>query len=247
MKYILLVFLNISALNSFSQKISLQDIEGIWVENLSQADYKIINRDSMLSIGLVGSEMIVFRKDKIGFVDRNNSELLKSFRQKLGHFDSSEVRLVNYPLPDSLIHLVHPEQKNENDYFYWAGTLCNLGLDEVPTIEGSQFELINANVFGFTKVTNLPNIYLSALYNQSIKDKRNYCEEFLRKEIKLTKAKSIIYSQPNQPTKMYLIKGDPVEIVTKKGHWLQIRYFTEKNGIWTGKTIEGWVKQSDVE
>lgn len=82
MKYTFVILLNLSVLNSFSQKISLQDVEGIWVANLSESDYKIINRDSMISIGLVGSEMIVFRKDKIGFIDRNGPELLRSFRKK---------------------------------------------------------------------------------------------------------------------------------------------------------------------
>lgn len=247
MKYILIIFFNLSVSNSFGQRISLQDIKGIWVGNLSLSDYKIIKQDTMLSIGLIGSEMIVFRKDKIGFLDKNNPELLRHFRKGLDNFDSSEVRLVNYILPDYLTYLVQMEQKNKNDYFYWDGILCHLALDELPVITGTQFELINANVFGFTKVNNLPNTYLNALYIQSIKDKKNYCKEFLGKDIKLINGKSIIYTQPNKPSKMYLIKGDPVEIITKKVGWLKIKFYPEQNGIWTKKTIEGWIKQSDLE
>ena len=46
---------------------------------------------------------------------------------------------------------------------------------------------------------------------------------------------------------MYLIKGDPIEIVEEQGDWLRIIYYPEKNGEWTGKTIEGWIRKSDVE
>ena len=56
--------------------------------------------------------------------------------------------------------------------------------------------------------------------------------------VKVTK--SIIYCTPNKPTKMYLLKGDVVEILQEKDDWLQIRYYGKK-------TIEGWIKKSDVE
>jgi SH3-like domain-containing protein len=46
---------------------------------------------------------------------------------------------------------------------------------------------------------------------------------------------------------MYLLKNDPVEIIEEKDNWLKIKYYPEKNGEWTGKTIEGWIKKSDVE
>ena len=52
--------------------------------------------------------------------------------------------------------------------------------------------------------------------------------------------KSIIYKTPNIPTKMYLIRGNEVEVLEQKGNWLRIRYYGKK-------TIEGWVKKEDVE
>jgi len=39
---------------------------------------------------------------------------------------------------------------------------------------------------------------------------------------------------------MYLLKGDVVEILQEKDDWLQIRYYGNK-------TIEDWIKKSDVE
>lgn len=70
----------------------------------------------------------------------------------------------------------------------------------------------------------------------------------LNKKFKtIKKSKSIIFSSINSPTKMYLLKNDPVEIIEAKDNWLKIKYYPEKNGEWTGKTIEGWIKKSDVE
>jgi hypothetical protein len=67
----------------------------------------------------------------------------------------------------------------------------------------------------------------------------------IKKHIKSSKA--IIYSQPDIPTKMYLIKGDVVEILEEKGDWLRINYYPEKDGKETGKTIEGWIRKTDME
>jgi hypothetical protein len=52
--------------------------------------------------------------------------------------------------------------------------------------------------------------------------------------------KSFIYKEPNVKTKIYLIKGDEVKIVKEENGFLKIFYFGKK-------TIEGWIKKSDVE
>jgi len=39
---------------------------------------------------------------------------------------------------------------------------------------------------------------------------------------------------------MYLLKNDEVEVLEEKEDWLRIRYYGKK-------TIEGWIKKSDVE
>ncbi|MDI9866835.1 SH3 domain-containing protein [Flectobacillus sp. DC10W] len=55
-----------------------------------------------------------------------------------------------------------------------------------------------------------------------------------------TSNKTFIYSSSKVPTKMYLIKGDEVEVLEEQGEWLKIRYYGKK-------TIEGWIKRSDVD
>ena len=57
---------------------------------------------------------------------------------------------------------------------------------------------------------------------------------------KIIVSKATIYITPNTSSKMYLLKGDVVEILQEKDDWLQIRYYGKK-------TIEGWIKKSDVE
>lgn len=58
---------------------------------------------------------------------------------------------------------------------------------------------------------------------------------------KVSKYKSIIFQQADAlPTKMYLINGDDIEVLEEKGDWFNIRYYGKK-------TIEGWIKKSDVE
>jgi hypothetical protein len=57
---------------------------------------------------------------------------------------------------------------------------------------------------------------------------------------KVTSLKTYINSLINKSTNMYLIKDDEVEIIEEKENWLHIRYYGKK-------TIEGWIKKSDVE
>jgi hypothetical protein len=57
---------------------------------------------------------------------------------------------------------------------------------------------------------------------------------------KVSSEKSIIYSKPGNPTKMYLIKGDIVKVLEEKYGWLKIEY----EG---AKLVTGWIKREDTE
>jgi hypothetical protein len=57
---------------------------------------------------------------------------------------------------------------------------------------------------------------------------------------KINNAKSIIHSTSMKLTKTYLIKGDEVEIIEEKEDWLKIRFYGKK-------TIEGWIKKTDIK
>jgi hypothetical protein len=92
----------------------------------------------------------------------------------------------------------------------------------------------------YKKIKALPEKVTKYLKNKEIKIFAS-----IRKHIKSNKA--MIYSQPDIPTQMYLIKGDVVEILEEKGDWLRINYYPEKDGKETERTIEGWIKKTDME
>ena len=81
-------------------------------------------------------------------------------------------------------------------------------------------------------------------YNRILNPSRNILDFY--KKVALERFKKIsfekikIFLTPDFDSKMYLLKGDEVEILQEKDDWLQIRYYGKK-------TIEGWIKKSDVE
>jgi len=90
----------------------------------------------------------------------------------------------------------------------------------------------------YKRIKQLPSKLEAVLKSKNIIINSTIKEDKAKYLVKVTK--SIIYSTPNKPTKMYLLKGDVVEILQEKDDWLQIRYYGKK-------TIEGWIKKSDVE
>lgn len=62
----------------------------------------------------------------------------------------------------------------------------------------------------------------------------------------ISKTKSIIYNKPGKKTKTYLVRGDIIEKLDnvrediRSLQWLHVRYYGKR-------TIEGWIKKSDVE
>lgn len=228
---------------SIAQKVKLSDLKGTWVSGLRESSFIVFVNDSMMGLGFSNLSDVYINYSKVGFIDRNNQSLIGAYKKNFNILPNEEVRMVNFDVPEDMNIEIMTEQKNENDYFYYDGTLCYLGIEpeDVPSKVGSRFELINSNVFVYNKVERLPNEYLRALYKKGKKDNKDYLKNFFNmdfKEIKIPK--SIIHSAPNQPTKMYLIKGDEVEFLEEQGEWYKIRFYGKK-------TIEGWVRKSDVE
>ena len=115
-------------------------------------------------------------------------------------------------------------------------------------VKNNVLELYNSNFFYYEKVEKIPNNLVLALSVISKKIKRDLLKEHLDNDyLIIKKSKSLIYKTSKQPTKMYLLKNDPVEVLEEKDNWIKIKYYPEKNGEWTGKTIEGWIKKTDVE
>jgi hypothetical protein len=60
---------------------------------------------------------------------------------------------------------------------------------------------------------------------------------FPHKEISSNRA--TIYSEPEKPTRMYLIKGDIVTVLEEKEGWLRIEYEGKK-------LVTGWIQKKDI-
>lgn len=61
-------------------------------------------------------------------------------------------------------------------------------------------------------------------------------------EVQITSEKSNIYTLPNpkKATKMYLVKGDLVRLLSYRDGWFEFLYKTR-----SGKGIRGWIPASD--
>ena len=92
----------------------------------------------------------------------------------------------------------------------------------------------------YTKIKQIPTTVL-----RNLKKKPKYWKTYLdfmgtvEKTIAVPKASIFKNPAVTQPTKMYLIKGDKVEILSQDGQWVKIRYYGKA-------TIEGWLRIDDI-
>lgn len=96
----------------------------------------------------------------------------------------------------------------------------------------------------YEKIEKLPQVALKKLYQHSQTNKRNYIREFLDIGVReITAKKTYIYKERggNNRTKMYLVKGDIIEVISAYPKRVNFRYQTAK-----GKMITGWLNVGDV-
>ncbi len=135
--------------------------------------------------------------------------------------------------------------KELSPYLVRQFTYNGLGTDgEMEKVDGYPNFIGFVNGRGqweiYNQIPYIPIHVLVALKKNNPKD-YEFLIKFLDIDFKtITVQKSIIHSAPNQPTQMYLIKGDEVEFLEEQGEWYKIRFYGKK-------TIEGWIRKSDVE
>jgi hypothetical protein len=231
---------------------SLKDFEGIWKfipsENSSDTSFTsidVISNKKRLNIFYWhDSKSLSLNYDMIGFVAKD-----KMFN-RLSDLVDDGFRMFSFnPNPfapnDSIKYL-----KGGGRYFL---ALYN-GIAGEELFDPPAKGFPNYFTFNFNgreneyhrQIHHIPNQIISALCRN--KAEKIKVEVFLNIKYGIVKTtKSFLTKAPNQTTKMYLLKNDPVEVIEEKDNWLKIKYYPEKNGEWTGKTIEGWIKKSDVE
>lgn len=199
-------------------------LKGIWKGEISsepqqnQTYYDIMKQPNLLSISLENNKVLSIGEGLVGFTYKQKDTISSEELYAIGPFFCICIS------KGSILECNYPNFDWTDSSYYFSGT----------------------DVFEYYKINALPIeiiLQLSRLSNQSTK---NYLNYYLDLDFRYLKSKSTIFSKPHQPTKMYLIQDDPVEVVAEKDGWLQIKYYPEKNGEWTGKTIEGWIRKSDV-
>jgi len=231
---------------------NLKDFQGIWKFNPPEAGYdsmyKIIKQNLMIEFEYsVKSKKIRIDKSPtvIGFHD-NDKDLaklsdLRNMGQQMYFFES------NINAPNDSIKYHRANRPN-----------CSTAFDDIEMVD---YEPTNDTVqnkpnyicFNFNghdcecwqQASNLPNYIVRALKQNS--EDWQKAQQLLPQDYMVVRVpKAIINSKPDMPTHIYLLKYDVVEIIEKKGEWLRIKYYIEKNNKDTGKTIEGWIKKSNV-
>ena len=204
---------------------NVSDLNGIWSNVIDDSSYTIFKN----------GKSILFT-----FNSRNNFYHEKDFNP-FSFYGVEKYGFVSNK--DSLLR-VSPFCYSDKDLFSWGGAVIEFEFDNIHQI-GGVIELIGGKVNIYRREKNLPSFFFKYLYYQGKKDKQNYLKEFLNMIMgEIIVSKSIVYYVPNYPSKQYLIKNDEVEILEEKlvkgTSWLKIRYYGSK-------TIEGWIKKTDVE
>jgi hypothetical protein len=184
-------------------------------------------------------ERIIESKNQIGWDEENGFKIIK-YNGFTGAFD---LKLDNLSI-NSFLEVHYWPQKNCNRKSFQISTYHDrftLGDRETNLYSNNKPE----NGFNIIRIPteNLKTNYLEiSLGNCDIDEEWILKWRIIKKEVfkKIKYEKVKLNLSQSQPTKMYLVKGDEVEIVEEKGDWVKIRYYGKK-------VIEGWIKKSDVE
>jgi hypothetical protein len=122
--------------------------------------------------------------------------------------------------------------KYDKSYFLIYGTDIHSKYDDFDAIE-----LEGPKFFMYGKISKLNRRLEKNLQEQSPDVFAEYLTVTFQK--KIIAAKSIIYSEPDTPTKMYLIKGDVVTVLEEQNGWIKVEYEGKK-------PVTGWIKNQDV-
>ena len=240
---ILFYFMVFSNIEVFSQneEIQINDLNGIWKNSIDTVQYVFFKNGRTLSVSYEEIDPITNSKmqDPFYFIGVSSYCFIDKIDILKNVNDSSIINSLE-GIKDPDLKYCKDHGNSGKSYFYWDGP-ARFDYDKNKDL-GDALELENErNVFFYRKVKKIPSIIYKELYKQSQKDKHDYLKEFLDMDFReITVMKSIINSSPSVPSKQYVIRGDIIEIIDRKDQWLKIRYYGSK-------TIEGWIKKSDVE
>ena len=229
MKRFVLIGCLFSAIITSAQSTWLECMQGVWkiYREDNTTVFNINKSFNSLTIGYdANGESISISETVFGFLDYNPN-------------DSGRVHYSDLKPEGSYYVELFPGDMNADSVFrsqYFLTPDYGDCDDEGMYIHAHRY------IIESVRLQHLPSRAMRYLYEEGIKDNRNYILEYLEKQAAQVKAeKSIIYSNPETPTKMYLIKGDVITILEEQEGFYRMEYETAK-----GELITGWVKKEDV-
>lgn len=208
---IILIFASniLVAQNSFKGKLA--DFQGIWINTSEDEEV---------------TTYWVIKNDSLKEVSITNLGNIYKTQNLIGFSDHNDLENIR---DDSFFSKI----KNEGSFFYLISKLKNgrYGLIgyRVAEVDNNSITITGTNPITYLRIKDLP-INIKKYFVSENKTTRQ-----------ISVSKTSIYSSisPLILTKMYLLKGDEVEVLKEKSEWLNIRYYGKKN-------IEGWIKKEDV-
>lgn len=236
---LLIIYCILSGTDVFSQSLQ-QYLNGIWRMECCDTDYWIIYKNSIFWINESNYQRI--QKPNINFcIPRvltydELSDGRKKYKKSIP-LDSIDFDKEVRPDPETGVDEVYLMEYQDDDIMnneiLVTDTPLSLSRYHIDPREKNQFY-----VWDGTAPSKI-------VYYNRILDPPTYVLEFYKNIAsarfqKILASKCFLYDRNKKLTKMYLIKGDPVEIIAKEFNWYHIRFYGPK------KTIEGWIRKSDV-
>ena len=173
------------------------------------------------------------------FYDNQESDELYNDKFYYGFIDDKEVDSLSISqFSDSGRFFVLAEadldrkKKYDKSYFLIYGTDMQSKYNDFDAME-----LEGPKFFMYGKISKLNRRLEKNLKKKSPDVFAEYLLVTSQKEIIVPR--SIIYSEPDTPTRMYLIKGDIVTVLEEKNEWVKVEYEGKK-------VVTGWIKRQDV-
>lgn len=214
---ITLLFLSI-VLQVNSQDNHIDKMQGYWIGEISSDPkslmkfYELVRKNKKLSLIYESGKLIDVTKSIVGFTE------IKKKPETISDLHESGIYLYDCTSEIGLLKNCTLIENFDVDS-YWYG---------------------NADIYDFYKADSISiNVIKDMLEWGKKIDNKDFLKSFM--DIKIIKSKkSTIYTNISKPSKIYLLKGDIVEILQKKDQWIRIRYYGNK-------VVEGWVKNSDTD
>ena len=197
-------------------------------------------KNQIIIIDLLDTEnkMMVFSKNETDYKKTFDERLYFCKSNNIVWFQNIYFKNDNYII-SCFSNYVDRGQRDISLYFNYK----NLKLVKITREDGDQEGVLRAS-YQFIPEVNIP--ILSDFKSKSFAD--NYLSKNYKNFIKINSLnekqilpdKQPLYKTPPIKTKMYLIKGDKVEILEEKDDWLYILYKGKKE-------IKAWILKSAVE